>query len=204
MKLFYSPTSPYARKCLATAIEKGIADRIELVAASPMQDPAELHAANPLGKVPALVLADGRCIVDSPVICDVLDSLPGMAKLIPHGDAARIDCRTREALADGISDAAFALTMERLRPEPQRSPDWNARWTSAIRRTVAWFEANTPDRPHPDLGPDLGDIALACALSYVDFRHAGLGWDAAAPRLRAWLTATLARPAFASTAPPPA
>lgn len=200
MKLFYSPTSPYARKCRVAAIERGVDARIEIVAVSPMQDPADLHAANPLGKVPALVLADGRCIVDSPVICEFLDSLPGSPRLIPHLDAPRIDCRTREALADGISDAAFALTMERLRPEPQRSPEWNTRWTAAIRRTVAWFEANTPDRPHPDLG----DIALACALSYVDFRHGPLGWDSAAPRLRAWLTAMLARPAFTTTAPPPA
>lgn len=198
MKLFYSPTSPYARKCRAVAIEKGLEARIEIVPASPMTDPADLHAANPLGKVPALVLADGRCIVDSPVICEFLDSLPGTAKLIPHLDAARIDCRTREALADGISDAAFSRTMERLRPEPQRSPDWNARWTNAIRRTVAWFNANVPDRPQPDLG----DIALVCALSYVDFRHAELAWDREAPALRAWLSIVLERPSFAATAPP--
>jgi len=199
MKLFYSPTSPYARKCLAVAMEKGIADRIALVTASPLSDPPELHAANPLGKVPALVLADGRCIVDSPVICEFLDGLPGLAKLIPHGDAARIDCRTREALADGICDAAFSLVMERKRPEAQRSPDWSGRWTSAIRRSVAQFSANIPARTQPDLG----DIALACALGYVDFRLGDLRWDAEAPTLRAWLEATQTRPSLASTAPPP-
>lgn len=205
MKLFYSPTSPYARKCRAVAIEKGLEARIEIVSASPMTDPAALHAANPLGKVPALVLADGRCIVDSPVICEFLDSLPGAARLIPHLDAARIDCRTREALADGISDAAFSRTMERLRPEAQRSLEWNTRWTNAIRRTVAHFNTALADRPHPERPqPDLGDIALACALSYVDFRHADLAWDREAPALRAWLTTMEKRPSLVATAPPPA
>lgn len=200
MKLFYSPTSPYARKCRVIAIEKGVAARVEIVAASPMTDPPALHAANPLGKVPALVLPDGRCIVDGRVICDYLDTLGDTPRLIPADVAARIDCRTREALADGISDAAFSRTMERLRPEAQRSPEWNARWTNAILRTIAHFNANIPNRQQPDLG----DIALACALDYVDFRHADLGWDAKAPALRAWLTGMLARPSLAETAPPKA
>jgi glutathione S-transferase len=203
MKLFYSPTSPYARKCRVVAIEKGLAARVQIIPASPMTDPPELQAANPLGKVPALVFADGSCIVDSPVICDYLDTLAAEPRLIPTDTAARIGCRTREALADGMADAAFSRTMERLRPEPQRSPDWNQRWTNAIRRTVAHFNAHIPDRPHPDLAqPDLGDIALACALAYVDFRHPDLAWDAEAPALRAWLTAILARPSLAETAPP--
>ncbi len=198
MNLFYSPTSPYARKCRVVAIEKGLA--LTLVAASPLSNPPELHAANPLGKVPALVLADGRCIVDSRVICEYLDTLSRDPRLIPTETTARIACRTREALADGISDAAFSRTMERLRPEPQRSPEWTVRWTNSIRRAVSHFNANIPDRPHPDLG----DLALACALAYVDFRHADLAWDADAPALRAWLTTMLARRSLAETAPPPA
>lgn len=198
MKLLYSPTSPYARKCRVVAIEKGLAAQLTLIAASPLSDPPELHAANPLGKVPALVLPDGRCIVDSRVICEHLDTLTADPRLIPTDAAARIDCRTREALADGIADAAFLRTMERLRPEPQRSADWNTRWTSAIRRAVAHFNANTPDRQQPDLG----DIALACALAYVDFRHADLAWEKDAPALRAWLTTMLARPSLAETTPP--
>jgi glutathione S-transferase len=205
MKLFYSPTSPYARKCCVTAIEKGVEARIEIVAASPLSDPPELHAANPLGKVPALVLPDDRCIVDSRVICEHLDTLAATPRLIPTDHAARIDCRTREALADGISDAAFLRTMERLRPEAQRSPDWNARWANAIRRAIAGFETTIPDPPLPDNStPDLGDIALVCALSYVDFRHGDLAWDREAPRLRAWLAAIEKRPSFAATTPPTA
>ena len=128
MKLFYSPTSPYARKCRALAIEKGIEGRLEIITASPMSNPPALQAANPLGKVPALLLDNGQCIVDSPVICAYLDSLTDAPRLIPADPAARIDALTREALADGIMDAAFAIVMERKRPDQQRSPEW---WPSS-------------------------------------------------------------------------
>lgn len=199
MKLFYSPTSPYARKCRALAIEKGIEGRIEIITASPMSNPPELQAANPLGKVPALILANGQCVVDSPVICAHLDSLTDAPRLIPADPAARIDALTHEALADGIMDAAFAIVMERKRPEAQRSPEWLLRWTSAIRRSVAHFNARIPARQQPDIG----DLSLACALAYVDFRLGDLAWDAEALALRAWLSSVHARPSLAATAPPP-
>jgi glutathione S-transferase len=200
MKLFYSPTSPYARKCRALAIEKGIERQIEILTASPMSNPPELQAANPLGKVPALLLDNGQCIVDSPVICAYLDSMSDTPRLIPVDPAARIDALTREALADGIMDAALAIVMERKRPEQQRSPEWLERWTSAIRRSVAHFSARIPDRHHPDIG----DIALACALGYVDFRLGDLVWDAEAAPLRAWFSAVHERASLAGTVPPPA
>lgn len=200
MKLFYSPTSPYARKCRAVSIEKGVETQIEILGISPMASGAELLAANPLSKVPALVLPDGRCIVDSPVICQFIDGLADMPRLIPADPAARIDCLTREALADGITDAAFALTMERKRPEAQQSPEWTGRWINAIRRTTAHFEMRLPQRSEPDLG----DIALACALGYLDLRHGDLVWRNAAPSLAGWFEQVSARPSLALTAPPPA
>jgi glutathione S-transferase len=198
MKLFYSPTSPYARKCRVVAIEKGVAAQVDIVASSPMASGADLLAVNPLSKVPALVLADGRCIVDSPVICQFIDSLPDGRRLIPADETARIDCLTREALADGITDAAFSLTMERKRPAEQQSPEWIGRWIAAIRRTVAYFDAHVPQRSTPDLG----DIALACALGYLDLRHGDLGWRTSAPNLAAWFEAISDRPSLASTVPP--
>lgn len=204
MKLFYSPTSPYARKCRALAIEKGIEDRIQIITASPMSNPPELQAANPLGKVPALLLDNGQCVVDSPVICAYLDSLLDGPRLIPADPAARIDALTREALADGIMDAAFAIVMERKRPEPQRSPEWLERWTSAIRRSVAHLAARAPDSQWANgRQPDIGDIALACALGYVDFRLGDLAWDKDAPALRTWLATISSRASFTITAPPP-
>ncbi len=199
MKLFYSPTSPYARKCRALAIEKGIEGRLEIITASPMSNPPALQAANPLGKVPALLLDNGQCIVDSPVICAYLDSLTDAPRLIPADPAARIDALTREALADGIMDAAFAIVMERKRPELQRSPEWLERWTSAIHRSIAHFSTRIPTRQQPDIG----DLALVCALAYVDFRLGDLAWDSKAPALRGWLSSLHARPSLAATAPPP-
>ena len=199
MKLFYSPTSPYARKCRALAIEKGIEGQLEIITASPMSNPPALQAANPLGKVPALLLDNGQCIVDSPVICAYLDNLTDAPRLIPADPVARIDALTREALADGIMDAAFAIVMERKRPELQRSPEWLERWTSAIHRSVAHFGARIPTRQQPDIG----DLALVCALAYVDFRLGDLAWDAKAPALRAWLSSLHARPSLSATAPPP-
>jgi glutathione S-transferase len=200
MKLFYSPTSPYARKCRVAAIEKGVDAHVEIVASSPMASGADLLAVNPLSKVPALVLPDGRCIVDSPVICQFLDGLADGPRLIPSDAFARIDCLTREALADGFTDAAFSLTMERKRPAEQQSSEWIGRWINAIRRTVAHFDAHVPQRATPDLG----DIALACALGYLDLRHGDLGWRASAPALAGWFTAISDRPSLASTVPPPA
>ena len=200
MKLFYSPTSPYARKCRVVAIEKGIAAQMEIVASSPMASGAELLAVNPLSKVPALALPDGRCIVDSPVICQFLDGLSDRRRVIAADGAARIDCLTREALADGLTDAAFSLTMERKRPAEQQSSEWIGRWINAIRRTVDHFDAHVPQRATPDLG----DIALACALGYLDLRHGDLGWRMSAPALAGWFTAISDRPSLASTAPPPA
>lgn len=200
MKLYYSPTSPYARKCRVVAIEKGVEGDIAVLAVSPMANPADLLAANPLAKVPALVLADGRCIVDSRVICQHIDGLSASPRLIPTDPAARIDTLTREALADGITDAAFLLTMERKRPAEQQSPEWIERWIAAMLRSVAYFDARVPQRDQPDLG----DIALACALGYLDLRHDALGWRAPAPRLAAWYAAISTRPSLANSAPPPA
>lgn len=200
VKLFYSPTSPYARKCRVAAIEKGLEAQIEIVTSSPMASAAELLAANPLSKVPALVLADGRCIVDSPVICQFFDGLGDGRRLISSEPAARIDCLTREALSDGIMDAAFSLTMERKRPAEQQSPEWTERWIAAIRRAVAHFDTRLPQRPEPDMG----DIALACALGYLDLRHGDLEWRAETPSLAAWFEAVSSRHSLSSTAPPPA
>jgi glutathione S-transferase len=200
MKLFYSPTSPYARKCRVVAIEMGVEAQIEIIASSPMASGTDLLSVNPLSKVPALALPDGRCIVDSRVICQFLDGLADGRRVIPSDPVARIDCLTREALADGITDAAFLLTMERKRPSEQQSPEWIGRWIAAIRRTVAHFNVQLPQRSDPDLG----DIALACALGYLDLRHTDLAWRSHAPALADWFTAISHRHSLASTVPPAA
>jgi glutathione S-transferase len=200
MKLLYSPTSPYARKVRAVAIEKGVADWIELTLVNPLgHDTHELRRLHPLGKVPALVLPDGRVVVDSPVICDHLNALGPEPQLIPTEADARLDALTRQAIADGVADAAFNLVMEARRPTAQRSPDWTARWMAAIERSVVVLgERLAPGRF------DLGDIATAVSLLYLDFRLPELGWRAANPVLATWVDQVAGRPSLADTAPPAA
>lgn len=200
MRIHYSPTSPYARKVRAAAIETGLHARIEWRATDPFADDAQLPAANPLGKVPVLVLDDGRALFDSRVICDYLVAIGTAPALLPAGADARAEAGTRLALADGVMDAAFATAMERRRPAQERSALWLGRWEAAIRRAVSAMEL----APRPNDRFDLGDIATAVALDYLDLRLPGLGWRGWAPRLAAWQAEAARRPSLALTAPPKA
>ncbi len=199
MKLFFSPTSPYVRKVRVVALEKGLADRIELVPANPWPDPAAVSAANPLGKVPALTLADGTALYDSPVICEYLDSLVPASPLLPREGPKRFKVLRQQALADGVLDAAVSIVLERRRPEAQRSPEAVARAEEAIRRSVAAMasEVRPADAPF-----DLGQISLAVALGYLEFRLPELAQGAAGPAVRAFWEAARERPSLASTRPP--
>jgi glutathione S-transferase len=191
MKLLASDTSPYARKTRIAAIEKGVA--LEVVTTNPLgEDVAALHAANPLGKIPALLLDDGVTLYDSRVICAYLDTLAPGPVLVPERGVARFDCLRREALADGVMDAAFNLVMEGRRPEAQRSKDWSARWRAGILRGVAAMEARDTF--------DLGAIASAAALGYLDFRLPDIGWRASTP-MAAWWERVSARESVKATAP---
>jgi glutathione S-transferase len=195
MKLFSSDTSPYARKVRIAAIEKGLQARIELVPQSPFDsDTAALLAANPLGKIPALVLEDGSALYDSRVICEYLDGLSPAHRLIPEAGGARIDVLRRQALADGVMDAAFSLVMEQRRPEARQSSEWQARWRAGIVRGTAAME--------PRETFDLGQVAAAAALGYLDFRLGALDWRAAAPAVAEWWREVQDRRSVRETAPP--
>ena len=197
MKLYCSPTSPYARKVRIVAVERGLAAMIEEITATPFENPV-VAAANPLSKIPALMLDDGTALYDSPVICEYLDSLGAPPRLIPAAGDARWTTLRLQALADGIMDAAFSLVMELRRPEPQRSEEWLIRWQGNIMRAVTATVAE-PARTSPEL--NLGQITLACALGYLDFRHPAIGWRDAAPDLTPWFETWAARPSFAATVP---
>ncbi len=198
MRLFYSATSPYARKVRAVLIEKNINNEVTLVPVNPLGDDTdELRRLNPLGKVPALILADGRVILDSPVICDWLDTYAPEPRLIPTGSDHRLDVLTRQAIADGMTDAAFSLVMEARRPDMQRSSEWTERWTTAIERSVKTLnERITPERF------DLGDIATAVALLYLDYRLPSLSWRDANSTLASWTDQLSERPSLTQTRPP--
>lgn len=198
MKLFYSPASPYARKVLVVAQELGIALEVVQVGANPAgaPDPA-LAAANPLAKIPALLRDDGVAIHDSRVICEYLDSLAGKPLTPPAGEA-RWSVLTEVSAADGLLDAALLARYEvALRPEPLRWPDWIAGQMGKIDRALDLFEAGARDAENPSLA----DIAVACALGYLDFRFAAHDWRASRPKLAAFFAAISERPSLKSTAP---
>ncbi len=198
MQLFYSPTSPYARKCRVVARERGLMADLDEVACNPMQDPAELHAANPLGKVPCLVLADGMAVFDSPVIAEYLDGLGNAPALIPAAGSARFKVLVAAALAQGMTDAAFNMTMEGRRPEAQQSPETIARWRAAILRGLDQMGGHLKGLPG-DL--TMGHIACAAALGYLDLRHGALEWRKGRGDLAAWFEEFNARPAMRETDP---
>ncbi|ABS63493.1 Glutathione S-transferase domain [Parvibaculum lavamentivorans DS-1] len=199
MKLYHSPTSPFARKVRILIREKGAANRVSEELISTMEDPAALHAANPLGKIPALVMNDGTSYFDSPLICEYLDVALEGPTFIPASNIERWRVQRLHALADGIMDASVSLTFERMRPEAQRSEMWMGRWRRAIERGIAVLEAEVTDL---DGALDLGGIATGAALGYLDFRHAGLDWQSKAPELAGWWKDFAKRPSLVETAPP--
>ncbi|RYE35241.1 MAG: glutathione S-transferase [Hyphomicrobiales bacterium] len=190
-----SPASPFGRKVKMAAIELGLMERIEIVQAD-TNDPGEaLRQQNPLGKIPTLVLEDGTTLFDSRVIVDYLDHLSG-GKLIPSGEARFVQLRL-QALADGICDAALLKVYEgRFRPEEARNANWVSHQDGKVARGLQALEVLPPiltDRPH------IGEIALACALGYLDLRFEGT-WRATHPKLVAWLDDFATRvPAFEAT-----
>lgn len=198
MQLFSSPTSPFVRKVRVLIREKGATDKVRETVVAALNDPAELHAANPLGQVPALALDDGTQIFNSPVICQFLDEELGGPKLLPPSGIAHWADMRLQTIGDGISEAAVSLSFERSRPEEQRSPVWTGRWQRVVSRSLDALEAETGKL---DGNLTLGRIAIVCALGYLDFRHDNLGWREGHPKLAAWYKTMSGRPAFKETEP---
>ena len=200
MRLFSSPTSPYARKVRIIIAEYALEDEISVENHAPMENPAALHAANPIGKVPTLITADGTTLYDSPVICEYLDAMNG-SRFVPPEGKERWDCLRRQALGDGVLDAAFSRTMERQKPESQRSDLWLERWEQGIRRAL---DVMSRDLEISGDRFDLGDISAGCALGYLDLRHADLEWRKGRASLTDWFDAFSGRPSARATTPPAA
>jgi glutathione S-transferase len=200
MKLFHSPSSPYVRKVLIVASLCGLRDAIELLpyAGTPVSRDQDAAAHNPLGKVPTLVTDDGLALYDSRVICEYLDAQAG-GKLFGAG-AARWTALVRQALGDGMLDAALLARYEGfLRPADLR---WDA-WTDGMMTKVAaglnQLEATASELTDT---PDIGSVTVGCALGYLDFRYADLGWRTAHPALASWFARFDETPAMVATRPP--
>jgi glutathione S-transferase len=199
MKLHWSPRSPFVRKVMIVAHERGVADRLHCVrTVAEMTTPhAELMKDNPLSKIPTLVLDDGMVLYDSPVICEYLDALDGDAKLFPQPGRARIVALRRQALGDGFLDLLVLARNERMRARPSQD-----HLESAAVRTAATLDHLEQEAEALAVSPlSIGHIAIGCALSYLDFRFAEQDWRRGHPRLANWHASFAARPAVQATTP---
>lgn len=203
MKLFYSLTSPYARKIRVVAAEKRIEMEMVKVVLSDPDCPVNQY--NPLGKIPVLVLDDGESLYDSPVIAEYLDNRTPVARLIPQDHTLRIRVRRWEALADGVCDAAVAAMLEGRRAEERQDPAVIAKQMDKVERGLATLNADLGDNKWcVDETFSLADIALGCLLGYLQLRYQHLNWQERFPNLARHHVAMLQRPSFSETTPPAA
>lgn len=197
MKLAYSPNSPYVRKCVASAIARGIDTQLELWTIGTTA--AELAALNPLSKVPTLILDDGSVLYDSPVICEYLDSVGSAPKLFPAAGPARWKALTQEALGDGILDATQPRRREVALPLDDGRRDYIATQQLKVTRALDVLEAQADGL---GLLATIGEITIGCALGYLDFRYPHEPWRPVHPGLEAWYAKVSQLPPLARTVPP--
>lgn len=198
MKLYFNPASPFVRKVRVTAHELGLGEKIELTSLSltPVSPHDGVRSRNPLGKIPTLVTDDGAALFDSPVICEFLDALAGGNRVFPPVGAERWTALRRQALADGIMDAAVLTRYEEaVRPKELRWQSWVDAQFLKIRTALDSLERENLEGTF-----DIGTISIACALSYLDLRFASEGWRTSRPRLAAWTAAISKRPSLVATA----
>jgi glutathione S-transferase len=202
MKLFITPTSPYARKVRVVLAEKRIECEIVVVSSLAAAD-SPVPAYNPLGKVPTLVLDDGESLYDSVVIVGYLDNKTPVSHLIPQDNFERASVRRWEALADGMCDALVAVVMEKRRPPEKQD-------ATVIERQMLKVERGLRNMSR-EMGEgkwaagerfSLADIAVGCMLGYLDLRMAELNWREEYPNLAKLYKELMKRPSFSDSTPP--
>ena len=200
MKLIGTITSPYTRKARVVLAEKKI--DYEFVIDSPSAADSNVPRYNPLARVPVLVLDDETAIFDSPVIVEYLDNLSPNNKLYPQPNRERIEVKRWEALADGLMDAAVGIRMESLRPAKQRSSTWIERERGVVTAALAMMDSELGER-HWCMGTPFtfADVAVGCALGYLDFRFADIDWRAEHANLARLFERLMQRPSFIETVP---
>ena len=202
MKLIGSLTSPYVRKVRVVMAEKKL--DFQLLLEDVWGTDAVLKY-NPLGKVPCLVMEGGEAVFDSRVIVEYLDTLSPVGKLIPPSGRERVEVRTWEALADGLLDAAILARLEATWPERgdgERSQAWIARQMSRVHATLKAFSQGLGEKPWcSGIHFTLSDVAVGCALGYLDFRFAQIDWRGEYPNLARLSEKLAVRPSFVDTAP---
>jgi glutathione S-transferase len=203
MKLIGSLTSPYVRKVRIVMAEKKLDYQFEL---EDVWGRDNILAANPLGKVPVLVMEGGEAVFDSRVIVDYLDTRSPVSRLIPESSRERTEVRTWEALADGMTDAAILARLENTwagRSAEQRSPAWAERQMKKIDASLAAMSKGVGDKPWcSGIHISLADIAVGCALGYLDFRFPQIDWRVRHSNLAKLADKLFARQSFVDTKPP--
>jgi glutathione S-transferase len=203
MKLIGSLTSPYVRKVRIVMAEKKLDYQHEL---EDVWATDKIMASNPLGKVPCLVLAGGEALFDSRVIVEYLDTRSPVSRLIPEGSRERIEVRTWEALADGITDAAILARLEQHWPgrtAEQRSQAWIDRQLHKVEVSLDSISTGLADKPWcSGIHLSLADIAVGCALGYLDFRFPQIAWRAKHANLTRLADKLATRQSFIDTMAP--
>jgi glutathione S-transferase len=203
MKLIGSPTSPYVRKVRIVMAEKKL--DYDFLVEDVWSEQTRIGESNPLGKVPCLIMEGGEALFDSRVIVEYLDTLSPVGKLIPAVGRERAEVKTWEALADGVLDAALLARMEAVwsgRSDAQRSQAWIDRQLGKISASLQAMSKGLGNKPYcAGNHISLADIAIGCALGYLDFRFPQIAWRQDYPSLVRLSEKLEQRPSFAETAP---
>ena len=202
LQLRNSPTSPYVRKVRVLLLETGLENRVELIdtQVTPIKPNADLNASNPIGKVPAILTEDGLSLFDSPVICEYLDSLHSGAKMFPVNGNSRWLALRRQALGDGLLDAAILGRYEStLRPADKLWQDWLDAQMGKIYRSLDAMDAEAEKLAGV---VNIGTITIGCALGYLDFRYDQMNWRSERSDLSAWFEKFSLRSSMVVTAAP--
>jgi len=200
MKLIGSLTSPYVRKVRIVMAEKKLDYQIEIE--NVWSPDTKIQKYNPLGKVPCLVMEDGGALFDSRVIVEYLDTLSPVARLLPQSGRERAAVKCWEAIADGLLDASVMIFRERMRPEAQQSAEWIERHFSKIHASLDAMNKSLGDHQYcMGINYTLADIAVGCALGYLDLRFPELDWRASQPNLTRLFDKLAIRQSFVDTVP---
>ena len=182
MKLIGSLASPYVRKVRVVLAEKKLDYQIQLE--NVWSADTAIHLVNPLGKVPCLVMEDGYVMYDSRVIVEYLDTLTPVCKLLPPNGRERMEIKNWEALADGVLDAGVAVRLERQRPPELQSAAYIDRHLTKVARGLASLSDRLADSPWcAGIHYSLADVAVGCALGWLDFRFPEIDWRTPHPNL---------------------
>ena len=203
MKLIGSTTSPYVRKARIVMAEKKL--DYQFVLENVWAADSRIAASNPLGKVPCLIMEGGEAVFDSRVIVEYLDTLSPVGKLIPSTGRERAEVKTWEALADGLVDAAILVRLENTfegRSPAQRSQAWIDRQMDKVHASLKAMAQGLGDKPYcSGIHLSLSDIAVGCALGWIEFRFPEITWRTDHPNLAKLMDKLAQRPSFADTQP---